>query len=96
MEWDERGLVWYTNFQSRKGQHVAENPYAAATFWWGPLERSIRLEGTVAKCSDAESDARYATRPRRAKLNHYAQQQSQPCESHEAIEKRFAEVEREW
>ena len=75
---------------------MAVNPYAAVTFWWGPLERSIRLEGTVEKCTEEESNARYATRPRRAKLNHWTQQTSQPTESHEDIEKRFAEVEREW
>jgi pyridoxamine 5'-phosphate oxidase len=46
---DDKGIVWYTNYESRKSQEMTDNPYAAATFWWGPLERSIRIEGQVEK-----------------------------------------------
>lgn len=55
-EFDERGFVWFTNYESKKGNDLAENPFAAMTFWWGPLERSVRVEGRVEKISAQESD----------------------------------------
>ena len=53
------GFVWYTNYESRKGQEIDENPLGAATFWWGPLERQIRVEGKISKVSKEESDTYY-------------------------------------
>ena len=54
---EESGIVWYTNYDSRKGEELANNPYAAIVFWWGDMERSIRIEGKVEKVSAEESDA---------------------------------------
>ena len=56
-ELDDKGFVWFTNYESRKGQEIAANPFAAMTFWWGPLERSVRVEGRVEKVSAEDSDA---------------------------------------
>jgi pyridoxamine 5'-phosphate oxidase len=53
---DERGLAFFTNFESRKGQHLAANPRAALTFWWGPLARQVRFEGTISMVDDDEAD----------------------------------------
>mmetsp|Transcript_11434 Transcript_11434/g.15392 ORF Transcript_11434/g.15392 Transcript_11434/m.15392 type:complete len:136 (+) Transcript_11434:202-609(+) len=77
-ELDERGFVWFTNYDSRKGQEIAENPFAAMTFWWGPLERSVRVEGRVEKVSDEDSDAYFQKRPRGAELGAWASDQSRP------------------
>ena len=62
-DYDERGLVWFTNRQSRKGQELAGNPWAALQFHWVELERVVRVEGRVSPVDDAESDAYYARRP---------------------------------
>jgi pyridoxamine 5'-phosphate oxidase len=61
--YDARGIVWYTNYDSRKGQELAGNPYAALQFHWVELERVVRIEGLVEKVSDAESDAYFNSRP---------------------------------
>ena len=55
--YDDRGFVWYTNYESRKSGQLTENPNAALTFWWGNLDRSVRIEGSVEKVSGEESDA---------------------------------------
>lgn len=75
--YDERGIVWYTNYGSRKGRELAANPQAALQFHWVELERVVRIEGRVEKTSDAESDAYYATRPLDHRLGAWASPQSQ-------------------
>jgi pyridoxamine 5'-phosphate oxidase len=74
---DARGIVWYTNYQSRKGRELAANPHAALQFHWVELERVVRIEGRVERVSDAESDAYYATRPLDSRLGAWASPQSQ-------------------
>ena len=61
--YDARGIVWYTNYDSRKGRQLAGNPYAALQFHWVELERVVRIEGIVEKVSDEESDAYFHSRP---------------------------------
>ncbi len=75
--YDERGIVWYTNYDSRKGRELAGNPFAALQFHWVELERVVRIEGRVEKTSDEESDAYYATRPLDSRLGAWASPQSQ-------------------
>ncbi|MFZ9637895.1 MAG: pyridoxamine 5'-phosphate oxidase [Hylemonella sp.] len=75
--YDQRGLVWYTNYESRKGQEIAGNPYAALQFHWVELERVVRIEGRVEKASAEESDAYYASRPLDSRIGAWASPQSQ-------------------
>jgi pyridoxamine 5'-phosphate oxidase len=75
--YDARGIVWYTNYESRKGQELAGNPYAALQFHWVELERVVRIEGRVEKTDAAQSDAYYATRPLDSRIGAWASPQSQ-------------------
>ena len=75
--YDERGIVWYTNYESQKGQELAGNPYAALQFHWVELERVVRIEGLVEKVSAEESDAYFATRPLDSRIGAWASPQSQ-------------------
>jgi pyridoxamine 5'-phosphate oxidase len=78
---DERGLVWYTNYESRKGRELAANPFAALQFHWVELERVVRIEGRVEKASEQESDAYYRSRPLDSRLGAWASPQSQVISS---------------
>src|SRR5438874_4082824 len=89
---DERGFVFFSNYESRKGRELAENPRAALLFYWAEPGRQVRVEGSVEKVSAAESIAYFATRPRGAQLAALASHQSEQLESREALEARFAEL----
>ena len=78
---DERGIVWYTNYESRKGRDLAARPYAALQFHWAELERVVRIEGRVERTSGEESDAYYASRPLDSRLGAWASPQSRPIAS---------------
>jgi pyridoxamine 5'-phosphate oxidase len=75
--YDARGIVWYTNYDSRKGQELAGNPYAALQFHWVELERTVRIEGVVEKTSAEESDAYFNSRPLDSRIGAWASPQSQ-------------------
>ena len=79
--YDERGIVWYTNYDSRKGQQLAGNPYAALQFHWVELERVVRIEGLVEKVSAQESDTYFASRPLDSRIGAWASPQSQVISS---------------
>jgi pyridoxamine 5'-phosphate oxidase len=88
---DERGFIFFGNYESRKGRELAENPRAALVFHWDPLGRQVRIEGPVERLSAEESDSYFATRPRGARLSALAARQSEVVESREALETRVAE-----
>jgi pyridoxamine 5'-phosphate oxidase len=87
---DHRGLVFYTNAASQKGQQLAVNPKAAVAFHWKSLARQVRVRGPVERVGEAEADAYFATRPRLAQIGAWASYQSAPLESRLALEQRVA------
>jgi pyridoxamine 5'-phosphate oxidase len=86
---DERGFVFYTNYESRKGQELIANPHASLVFWWGVLERQVRIEGTVEKISDAETVAYFHSRPIGSQLGAWASPQSQVVVNRAELEQRL-------
>lgn len=93
---DGRGLVWYTNYGSRKAREVDRNPAAALTFWWAGSERSVRVEGDVARVSAEESDAYFESRPAMSRLGAWASEQSEEVEGREVLEKRWDKLMEEY
>ena len=89
---DARGFVFYTNYDSRKGQELDNNPYAALVFYWAELERQVRIEGVVEQVSPAESDAYFYSRPLGSQLGAAASQQSQVLASRAELEQRVADL----
>lgn len=92
-ELDDRGFVFYTNYQSRKGQAMAAHPQVALVFFWPALDRQVRVEGAIEQVTAAESDAYFAVRPRGSRIAAIASPQSQPLPSRAALAERVAEVE---
>ena len=90
---DERGLVFFSHYTSRKGRELDANPHAALLFHWSPLGRQVRVEGRVEHVSEEESDAYFATRPRDAQLGALASRQSEPLGSRAELDARLAELE---
>ena len=86
---DDRGLIFYTSYFSRKGREIAENPRVAATFYWPALERQVRVEGTVTQVAEDESDAYFESRPRGNRLSAWASEQSEPVERREILDERM-------
>jgi pyridoxamine 5'-phosphate oxidase len=93
---DERGFVFFTNYQSRKAAELDENGKACLLFYWLPVKRQVRVEGTVEKISEQESDDYFHSRPWGSKLGAWASDQSSVISSREDLEKRFAELELEF
>jgi len=89
---DERGFCFYTNYQSRKGIELAANPRAALVFWWGELERQVRIEGTVSATSREESEAYFHSRPPGSQLSAAASPQSRVIEGRAILERRVAQL----
>ena len=92
-EVDDRGFVFYTNYESRKGGDLAANPRAALVFFWDALDRQVRVEGAVERVTDAESDAYFAVRPRPSRIGAIASPQSRPLASRAELDARVAAVE---
>lgn len=93
---DERGFVFYTNYEGRKGRHLLAHPRAALCFYWAPLDIQVRVEGTVTKVADKEADAYFATRPRLSQIGAWASKQSRPLETPTALEDSVAEYEKKF
>ena len=95
-DFDERGFVFYTNYKSRKGQELAENPQAALVFWWAELERQVRISGQVEKLSNQESDEYFHSRPFSSRLGAWASAQSQVISDRVVLELRLQELQTEY
>ena len=93
---DPRGFVFYSNYESRKGRELAENPQAAVVFMWKELERQVRIEGRVEKVSAEDSDAYFQTRPLGSRIGAWASPQSRPLENRAWLERRWAELAEEY
>jgi pyridoxamine 5'-phosphate oxidase len=87
---DPAGFVFFTDNRSRKGLELRDNPRAALVFWWGELERQVRVCGTVAPVSEEESEAYYDSRPEGSRISAWASQQSSVVESREVLERQWA------
>jgi pyridoxamine 5'-phosphate oxidase len=90
--WDERGFVFYTNHQSRKGRELLAHPKAALNFHWKSVRQQVRIYGAVETVTAAEADAYFATRARDSQLGAWASEQSQPMSARAVFEDRFAAV----
>lgn len=93
-EFDERGLVWFTHYDSRKGEDLAANPQAALLFFWAPLERQVRVEGEVVRVSPEESDAYYRSRPLGSRLGAWAAVQSTVIPDRALLEQAASDAQR--
>ena len=91
---DERGVIFYTNYESQKGRDLAVNARAAAVFYWDPLGRQVRIEGTVTPLSRADSDGYFRTRPRGSRIAAWASAQSRPIAGRAALEAAFEDAAR--
>ena len=89
---DERGFVFYTNYESRKGRELLAHPRAALLFFWPDLERQVRVEGSVEKVTDEESDAYFMSRPHGSRLGAWASPQSEVILGREVVDQRLQEV----
>ena len=93
---DERGIVWYTNYESRKARQISMNPWASLQFHWVELERVVRIEGKVEKVSAEESEAYYRSRPLDSRIAAWASPQSEVIADRKALEKRVEELNRKY
>ncbi|MGI8911029.1 MAG: pyridoxamine 5'-phosphate oxidase, partial [Rubrobacteraceae bacterium] len=93
---DERGFVFYTNYEGRKAGDLENNPRCALLFYWGELERQVRVEGSANRVSGEESDAYYASRPRGSRLGALVSEQSRSVEDRGVLEDRLRDLEEEY
>jgi pyridoxamine 5'-phosphate oxidase len=94
--YDERGFVFYTNYEGRKASELEANPACALLFYWGELERQVRIEGRAVRLSGEESDGYFASRPRGSRLGAWASEQSRPVENRSILEERVKALEAEY
>ena len=92
---DDGAFVFYTNRMGRKGHEITTNPRVALVFWWEPLERQVRIEGTIAETSAEETATYFASRPRESRIGAWASNQSQPIASRQELEQQFASADAE-
>ena len=93
---DERGFVFYTNYEGRKGRHLLSNPKAALCFYWPTIDIQVRIEGPVKKVTDKEADAYFGTRHRLSQIGAWASRQSEPLETATALDERVKKYENEF
>jgi pyridoxamine 5'-phosphate oxidase len=92
-EMDENGFVFYTNYESRKGRDLTENPHASLVFYWAELERQVRIEGRVERVPRQQSEAYFKSRPRGSRLGAWVSHQSEVIQSRRMLEARLRDLE---
>lgn len=95
-DYDERGFTFYTNYEGRKAKELEANPNCTLAFYWGELERQVRIEGCAIRVPEEESDAYFASRPRGSQLGAWASEQSHTVENREKLEESLRELETEY
>ncbi len=93
---DERGFVFYTNYEGRKGRQLLAHPRAALCFYWAPIDIQVRVEGTVARVGDDEADEYFASRQRLSQIGAWASRQSEVMDSPAALDERVERYEKEF
>ncbi len=93
---DERGFVFHTNYESRKGEEITRMPSVALLFWWDPLGYQVRIEGRAERTTAEESDAYFAGRPRGSRLGAWVSEQSRPIEDRTVLEERMRALEQDY
>lgn len=93
---DENGFVFFTNYESRKGKEISDNPHAALVFFWKELERQVRIEGGIEKVSSDESDAYYHSRPTGSQIGAWASPQSEVIDNREILEHNYSELQKKF
>lgn len=93
---EEKKLVFYTNYQSKKGREIEKNPVCALLFFWPDLERQVRIEGVISRVDPATSNAYFQSRPRGSQIGAWASPQSSPIKSREILEERFQQIEKKF
>ena len=94
--YDENGFVFYTNYESRKGREIEENPYGSLNFYWPSQERQVRINGKLRKVSRSKSEKYFHSRPLRSQIAALASNQSGVIEDRDALKKKFDELEKEF
>ena len=94
--YDERGFVFFTNYQSAKALNLASNPHAALCLWWRKLKRQVRITGVATKIDASESDAYFQSRPRESRLGAWASDQSRIIEDREALEANYHQLQQKY
>ncbi len=92
--YDEKGFVFFTNYNSNKGKQIAENPFVCLVFFWKELERQVRIEGTISRVSAEESDAYFVSRPVGSRIGAWASPQSKVIPKRQVIEENVVELEK--
>jgi pyridoxamine 5'-phosphate oxidase len=94
--YNENGFIFFTNYESRKGNELAQNPIAALVFWWGKMGRQIRIEGSVEMISREESEEYFQSRPFESQISAWASAQSRIVENRDSLEKKYHEIKEQY
>ena len=95
-QYDDKGFIFYTNYESKKGHEIEQNPYASLNFYWPSMERQVRINGKLRKVSRSRSEKYFHSRPLRSQISAFASNQSDVIEHREELKKKFEELEKKF